>query len=106
MVTITDRIWPRSGIELDQAWEDLLAAEHGTDVVPLDSAIHGEASRRIINDRVSDRTDELIAELEPNGFIKPQTVLVTQRGVQQPGAETTGRSEQLRARRSDASSEM
>ncbi len=75
-VTIADRIWPRIGIEPDQQWVDLLASKHGADVVPLDFANDAEASRGTINDWVSDRTEGLIDELLPSGFIEPETVLV------------------------------
>jgi serpin B len=76
IVTFADRIWPRIGIEPDQEWIDLLASRHGADVVPLDFANETEASRRTINDWVSDRTGELIPELLPDGFITTATVLV------------------------------
>ncbi|MBA3289676.1 MAG: hypothetical protein H0U21_16975, partial [Acidimicrobiia bacterium] len=75
-VTIADRIWPSVGIEPAQDWIDLLASEHGADVVPLDFAGDGEGSRRVINDWASDRTEGLIPELLPIDFITPMTVLV------------------------------
>lgn len=75
-VTIADRIWPSFGIEPAQDWIDLLASEHGADVVPLDFAGDGEGSRRVINDWASDRTEGLIPELLPIDFITPMTVLV------------------------------
>lgn len=75
-VTIADRIWPRTGIQPDQGWIDLLATHHGADVVPLDFTNETEQSRGIINDWVGDRTGGLIPELLPEGFISPQTVLV------------------------------
>ena len=75
-VTIADRIWPRLDIQPDQAWVDLLASHHGADVVPLDLAGEADDSRETINAWVSDRTEQLIPELLPSGFITPQTVLV------------------------------
>lgn len=76
-VTIADRIWPRVGIEPDQHWVDLLAAQHGADVVPLDFSDDPEGSREIINGWVSDRTEGLIPDLLPDDFIDPErTVLV------------------------------
>lgn len=75
-VTIADRIWPRVGVEPDQEWVDLLATQHGSDVVPLDYVNEPDASRQIINDWVSDRTETLIPELLPDGFINPTTALV------------------------------
>ncbi len=45
-VTIADRIWPAIGLEPDQAWIDLLAADHGADVEALDyRAIQTAAAR-------------------------------------------------------------
>ncbi len=70
-VTIADRIWPRIGVEPDQQWVDLLAAQHGAEVVSLDYGNEPEQSRDIINDWVSDRTEGLIPELLPDGFIDP-----------------------------------
>lgn len=75
-VAIADRIWPTVGLQPDQAWVDLLATHHGADVVPLDFAGNTEASRATINEWVSDRTEGLIPDLLPEGFIDPTTVLV------------------------------
>jgi serpin B len=75
-VTIADRIWPRVGIEPDQQWVDLLTTQHGAEVVPLDYANEPEVSREVINSWVSERTEQLIPELLPDGFLHPQTVLV------------------------------
>lgn len=75
-VAIADRIWPTVGLQPDQAWVDLLATHHGADVVPLDFAGNTEASRATINEWVSDRTEGLIPDLLPEGFIDPSTVLV------------------------------
>ncbi len=75
-VAVADRIWPRAGVEPDQAWIDLLASHHGADVVPLDYPTDVDGSRKTINEWVSERTEGLIPELLPDGFISPQTVLV------------------------------
>lgn len=74
-VAVADRIWPRIGLEPDQAWIDLLAAQHGSSVEALDLAGDPEGSREVINGWVSDQTHELIPELLPAGFINPRTVL-------------------------------
>jgi serpin B len=76
VVTVADRIWPRLDIAPDQAWIDLLAAQHGVDVQPLDLDSDPEGSRQIINDWVADNTEHLIPELLPPGFIHRGTVLV------------------------------
>lgn len=75
-VTLADRIWPRVGLEPDQEWIDLLVSHHGADVVPLDLADDPDGSRDTINRWVADRTERLIPELIPQGFIKPNTLLV------------------------------
>lgn len=75
-VAIADRIWPRTGIVPDQRWVDLLAAQHGADVVPLDYRNEPDASREIINDWVGERTHGLIPDLLPASSIEPATVLV------------------------------
>ena len=58
-VTVADRIWPRLGLRPDQSWVDLIAAEHGADVQPLDLAGDPDTSRQIINDWVADKTEDL-----------------------------------------------
>jgi serpin B len=75
-VAIADRIWPRLDVQPDQAWVDLLAAEHGVTTQPLDLAGDPEGSREVINAWVGGQTQGLIPELLPEGFIDGQTVLV------------------------------
>ncbi len=75
IITIADRIWPASGITPDQDWVDLLATHHGSDVSTID-VTQPEASREEINTWVSNATEQLIPELLPAGFIKPNTTLV------------------------------
>lgn len=76
VVSIADRIWPRLDVDPDQSWVDLLAAQHGVTVEKLDFAGDGAGSRQAINDWVSDQTRGLIPDLLPEGFIRPDTVLV------------------------------
>jgi serpin B len=75
-VAIADRIWPRLDVTPDQAWVDLLAAEHGATTETLDYVGNPEGSREVINSWVSDQTQGLIPELLPDGFVDDQTVLV------------------------------
>ncbi|HSJ35738.1 MAG TPA: serpin family protein [Acidimicrobiia bacterium] len=75
-VTIADRIWPRIGLEPEQDWIDLLAAEHGASVETLDLSGDPTGSRKHINEWVSQQTQGLIPDLLPDGFITPQTLLV------------------------------
>jgi serpin B len=74
--TIADRIWPRLDVTPDREWVDVLAAHHGVSVEPLDFEHAPEDSRETINRWVSERTDELIPELLPEGFVEPRTVLI------------------------------
>jgi serpin B len=75
-VAIADRIWPRLDVQPDQAWVDLLTAEHGVTTQLLDLAGDPEGSREVINAWVGEQTRGLIPELLPTGFIHGQTVLV------------------------------
>lgn len=75
-VTVADRIWPRAGVQPDQRWIDLLAAQHGVDSQTLDLTGDPDGSRDTINGWVNDQTAGLIPELLPAGFIDAQTVLV------------------------------
>ena len=75
-VAIADRIWPRLDVRPDQAWVDLLTAEHGVTTQPLDLAGDPEGSREVINAWVGEQTHGLIPQLLPAGFIHGRTVLV------------------------------
>lgn len=75
-LALANRVWPRDDVEPDQAWLDLLSAQHGTDVEALPFAQDPEGSRDTINAWVADQTEELIPELLPDGFITPITSLV------------------------------
>ncbi len=75
-ITIADRIWPRLDVTPDQAWLDLLAAEHGASPQALDFAGDPAGSREIINQWVDGQTQGLIPELLPEGFIQGNTILV------------------------------
>lgn len=75
-ITIADRIWPRLDVDPDQSWIALLAAQHGAGVEAMDFADDPAGSRQAINSWVSDRTEGLIPQLLPEGFIDGQTVLI------------------------------
>lgn len=75
-VRIADRIWPHLGVAPDQAWIDLLAAEHGATTETLDYLGAPDASRQVINSWVGDQTEGLIPELLPEGSISDDTILV------------------------------
>jgi len=75
-LTIADRIWPRTDVQPNQAWIDGLTAHHGVTIETLDFAGDPDGSRDIINEWISDETEELIPELLPQDFVTPATVLV------------------------------
>lgn len=75
IVTVADRLWPAATANPNPAWVELLGTHHGADVEQID-VTSPEESRDRINAWVSDQTNELIPELLPTGFIKPNTVLV------------------------------
>ena len=75
-VTLANRIWPRLGVEPDPVWVDLLRAFHRSDVEPLDFAGDPAGSREAINGWVDDRTEGLVPDLLPEGFLTGDTVLV------------------------------
>ena len=75
-LSIADAIFPRLDVQPDQAWIDLLTSHHGAEIEALDFSGAAEASRAHINDWISDRTEGLIPDLLPEGFVSPATVLV------------------------------
>lgn len=75
-ITVADRIWPRHDVEPDPDWIELLTTHHGAGVEPLDLGGDPDGSRERINGWVDDRTEGLIPELLPSGFINGNTVLV------------------------------
>ncbi|MEM9714347.1 MAG: serpin family protein, partial [Actinomycetota bacterium] len=75
VVELAGRIWPTTTAEPDQAWIDLLARFHGADVETIDAG-DPSGSRDRINEWVAGRTNDLIPELLPEGFIDGRTELV------------------------------
>ena len=75
-LTLADRIWPGSDVTPEQTWVDLLTADHGVTVQPLDFNGDPAGSRDTINEWVADQTEQLIPELVPQGVIDDTTVLV------------------------------
>ncbi len=74
-VSLAARVWPRAGLQPDQGWIDLLAAEHGVTLESLDFGGDPDGSRDQINQWVADHTEGLIDELVPPGSIEPDTQL-------------------------------
>ncbi|MGF1597164.1 MAG: serpin family protein [Acidimicrobiales bacterium] len=75
IVDLAGRLWPSTTAAPDQAWIDLLAAEHGAGVETIDTGAPDE-SRDRINAWVAEQTNDLIPELLPENFIDGNTVLV------------------------------
>lgn len=75
-VTSASSLWPDTSARPDQAWLDLLAAQHGTTVTPLPLQDDPDGSRQVINEWAADRTEGLIPEPLAPGFIHGDTVLV------------------------------
>lgn len=75
VVSVADRLWPAIGTEPDRAWIDRLATHHGATVETID-VTDSEGARHRINEWIADRTNQLIPELLPRGFVHPGTTLV------------------------------
>lgn len=75
-LALANRVWPRIDVEPSQAWLDLLAVQHGTDVEALAFSDDPAGSRDTINEWVADRTEDLIPEVLPEGFFTSDTSLV------------------------------
>lgn len=76
IVRLANRQFPDVGFDTAEGYDDTLARDFGVAVEPLPLQAEPEASRRRINDFVAERTEDLIPELLPSGFVNPQTVLV------------------------------
>jgi serpin B len=75
-LNIVNRIWGRTGYSFLGEFLDVLAENYGAGLYVLDFAGAPEESRILINDWVSDQTEERIQDLIPPRAITPLTVLV------------------------------
>jgi serpin B len=73
---LANRLYPAIGYELEPAFVETLAAAYGAPVERLDFAGAPAAARERINAWVSERTEERIPALMPEGSVTPLTVLV------------------------------
>lgn len=73
---IVNGTFGREGLELQQAYLDLLARNYGAGMSLLDFASKPEQSRKAINDWVGKQTEGRIPDLLPDGSISPLTALV------------------------------
>ncbi len=73
---IANAIWGQTGHPFLAGFLDALAQNYGAGLRLLDFAKEPEPSRQVINDWVSQQTEERIKDLIPQGGITPATVLV------------------------------
>lgn len=72
---IVNALWGQTGYVFLAEYLDLLAEHYGAGLRLLDFARDPEASREVINDWVSDETEEKIRDLIPQGGITRETTL-------------------------------
>jgi serpin B len=75
-LNIVNAIWGQRDYKFTDAYLDLLAENYGAGLRVLDFTADPEACRDIINQWVSDQTEERIKDLLPEGSIDPDTRLV------------------------------
>ena len=71
-----NQTWVQDGFAVRQEYLDALAVQYGVEAMAADFAGDPEGMRTAINAWVSERTNDLIPELFPDGSINPATVLV------------------------------
>lgn len=76
VVRLANRQFPDVRFDTAEGYDETLARYFGVAVEPLPLQDEPEASRQQINDFVAERTEDLIPELLPSGFVNPQTVMV------------------------------
>jgi serpin B len=69
-------LWPQAGLGFEQPYLDVLASQYGAGLNVLDYRADPDAARGVINRWVSDRTEERIPELIPEGVVTVDTRLV------------------------------
>lgn len=69
-------LWAQQGLPFEQPFLDTMAAEYGAGVALVDYRTDATGARRSINAWVSERTEEKIPELVPDGVIDDRTRLV------------------------------
>jgi len=75
-LNIVNRIWGQTGYSFLAEFLDVLAENYGTGLSLLDFVTKPEESRLVINDWVSDQTEDRIENLIPEGVITSVTRLV------------------------------
>ena len=75
-LNIANAVWGQRDYEFLEPFLDVLATHYGAGVRPVDFVGSPEESRTAINDWVSDRTEDKIKDLIPEGAIKSNTRMV------------------------------
>jgi serpin B len=76
VVRLANREFPDAGFATADGYDEVLARWFGAGIEPLPLQTEPEPSRVRINDWVSERTEGLIPELLPAGFVNPKSVMV------------------------------
>ena len=76
VVRLANRQFPDVQFQTEAGYDATLARYFGVAVEPLPLQSEPEPSRERINEFVAERTEDLIPELLPSGFVNPQTVMV------------------------------
>jgi serpin B len=76
VVRLANREFPDTGFATADGYDEVLARWFGAGIEPLPLQTDPEPSRARINDWVSKRTEGLIPELLPAGFVNPKSVMV------------------------------
>lgn len=76
VVELANRQFPDEGFVPEPAFDEAIARFFGAAAQPLPLQADPEGSRQVVNAYVADRTEDLIPELLPAGFITPDSVLV------------------------------
>lgn len=76
VVTLANRQFPDESFTPEPAFDEAIARWFGATTQPLPLQQDPEGSRDVINAYVAERTQDLIPELLPEGFITPDSVMV------------------------------
>jgi serpin B len=76
VVRLANREFPDEGFSTAEGYDETLARWFGAGIEPLPLRADPEGSREHINAWVSEQTEELIPELLPVGFVRPNSVMV------------------------------
>ncbi|HMB23877.1 MAG TPA: serpin family protein, partial [Anaerolineales bacterium] len=75
-LNIANAVWAKQGLPLRQDYLDVIAQNYGAGIQLADFAKQYEAVRKEINDWVSEKTNDKIQDLIPEGTLNPSTAMV------------------------------